>query len=72
MISVHGFTGRVLDRIFSPDDQGGTRQVEFSRYLNLAFSRIALTRRCSNSYASHFNLPDGRINLSFNSILGIE
>ena len=37
-----GFTRRVLDRIFSAEVII-SRQMEFSRYLNLAFSRIALT-----------------------------
>lgn len=37
-----GFAGRVLNRIFSAD-QAVTREIEFSRSLSFAFSRIALT-----------------------------
>ncbi len=65
-----GFTGRVIDRIFS-SDAGVARQVEFSRYLNLVFSRIAITGVAAIVLLliSIF-LMEG--NLSFNSILGIS
>lgn len=64
-----GFTGKVLDNVFSAD-RFVARQVEFSRYMNLAFSRIALTGVAAIVLLliSIF-LMEG--NLSFNSILGI-
>ncbi len=64
-----GFTERVIDRIFSPDIRV-VKQVEFSRYLNLAFSRIALTGVAAivMLLISIF-LMEG--DLSFNSLLGI-
>lgn len=66
----HGFTSRVIDRIFSPDVRVA-KQIEFSKYLNLAFSRIAITGVAAIVLLliSIF-LMEG--DLSFNSILGIS
>lgn len=65
-----GFTQKVLAGIFSVE-QGVTREIEFSRYLNLAFSRIALTSIAAIVLLllSIF-LMEGSI--SFNSILGLS
>lgn len=64
-----GFTGKVLSRIF-PAEVQYARQIEFSRYLNLAFSRIALTGVAAIVLLllSIF-LMEG--NLSFDSIIGV-
>jgi hypothetical protein len=64
-----GFTGRVLDRIFTSEVRV-VRPLEFTRYLNMAFSRIALTGVAAIALLllSIF-LMEG--DLSFNSILGI-
>lgn len=64
-----GFSGKVLDRVFSAD-RLVAGQVEFSRYMSLAFSRIALTGVAAIVLLliSIF-LMEG--NLSFNSILGL-
>lgn len=65
-----GFTLRVIDKIFSPDVRVA-KQIEFSKYLNLAFSRIAITGVAAIVLLllSIF-LMEG--DLSFNSILGIS
>jgi hypothetical protein len=65
-----GFTGRVIDRIFSRDVRVA-KQIEFSKYLNLAFSRIAVTGIAAIVLLliSIF-LMEG--DLSFNSLLGIS
>lgn len=64
------FTARVLDRIFSGDIKI-VRQIEFSRYMNIAFSRIAITGVAAIVLLliSIFMMEG---NLSFNSILGIS
>lgn len=63
-----GFSGKVLDKVFSDRVMAG--QIEFSRYMSLAFSRIALTGVAAIVLLliSIF-LMEG--NLSFNSILGL-
>ena len=65
-----GFTGRVLNRIFIADLKV-TREIEFTDYLNFAFSRIALTGVAAIVLllVSIF-IMDG--SLSFNSILGLS
>jgi hypothetical protein len=65
-----GFAGRVIDKLFSTNT-GVSRQIEFSRYLNVAFSRIAITGVAAIVLLliSIF-LMEG--DLSFNSILGIS
>ncbi len=64
-----GFTSKVLNRIFSVELEI-SREIEFSRYLNLAFSRIAFTSIAAIVLLllSIF-LMEGSI--SFNSILGL-
>lgn len=64
-----GFTGRVLDRIFSADVKVA-REIEFTKYLNIAFSRIALTGVAAIVLLliSIFMMEGS---LSFNSILGV-
>lgn len=64
-----GFTVGVLDRLFS-SDRVLARQVELSRYMSIAFSRVALTGVAAIILLliSIF-LMEG--DLSFNSILGI-
>jgi hypothetical protein len=64
-----GFTARVLNRIFTAEVRV-IRPVEFTRYLNMAFSRIALTGVAAIVLLliSIF-LMEG--DLSFDSILGI-
>jgi len=65
-----GFAGRVLNKIFSADVVVA-KQIELSRYLNLAFSRIAITGVAAivMLLISIF-LMEG--DLSFNSIIGIS
>jgi hypothetical protein len=64
-----GFTSKVLDRVFG-SDTAVVRQIEFTRYLSSAFSRIALTGVAAILLLliSIF-LAEGSISL--NSILGI-
>jgi hypothetical protein len=66
-----GFNRKVLDKIFSSETLVVSREVEFSRYLNLAFSRIALTGVAAIILLliSLF-LMEG--SLSLNSILGLN
>jgi hypothetical protein len=66
----NGFTSGVLNRIFSPETKV-IREIEFSRYLNIAFSRVALTGVAAIVLLliSIF-LMDG--SLSLNSLLGIN
>lgn len=65
-----GFSGRVLNRIFSAD-KVITRQIEFSRSLSIAFSRIALTGVAAIVILliSIFLMQGS---LSFDSILGVS
>ena len=63
------FSGKVLAGIYSPD-MPSVKQMEFTRYLGIAFSRIAISGVAAIILLliSIF-LMEG--NLSFNSILGI-
>lgn len=66
----NGFAGKVLESIFTADVRVA-RQVEFTRYMSLAFSRIALTGVAAIVLLliSIF-LMEG--DLTFNSLLGIS
>ncbi|HLN21730.1 MAG TPA: hypothetical protein VK213_11615 [Bacteroidales bacterium] len=65
----NGFKGRVLEKLFSEETKL-TREIEFSRFLSIAFSRIALTGVAAIVILllSLF-LSEG--SLSFNAILGL-
>lgn len=65
-----GFTDKVLNKIFSVEIQVA-RQLEFSRYMKVAFSRIALTGIAAIVLLllSIFFMEGS---LSFNSILGLS
>lgn len=66
----NGFTGRVLNAIFSAETKVA-REIEFSRYLGFAFSRIAITGIAAIVLLliSIFLMQGS---LSFNSILGLS
>lgn len=65
----NGFTGRVINRLSSASVKV-TREIEFTRYLNNAFSRVALTGVAAIVLLliSIFMMEGS---LSFNSILGL-
>lgn len=65
----YGFTDRVLERVFMATESIN-RKVEFAKYLNLTFYRIALTGAAAIAILLvSMYLMEG--SLSFNSLLGL-